>query len=161
MEQDRELRTRSDLAQKTYQNIPQGEKERLEESFLIKSGGTIKKVGGSKKKFKGGGEAAAPSTYDQTLALILAKKSLTEIADERMYTLSTIMNHLEKLAEEKKITRQDIEPHLTSTAKESIKEINKLFDKLSKEKLTPVFEALSGTISYEDLRLARILLTLP
>ena len=52
LEQDRELRTRSDLAQKTYQNIPQGEKERLEESFLIKSGVTIKKVGGSKKKFK-------------------------------------------------------------------------------------------------------------
>jgi uncharacterized protein YpbB len=84
-------------------------------------------------------------------------KSLKEIAKARKLKIRTIFDHIEHLFERKEISREEIMRLCDPKLKKALPKINKIFEKIGKEKLTPVFEKLEGEFSYDDLRIARML----
>ena len=91
-----------------------------------------------------------------TLKLLRSGKNLSQIATEQDFTLSTIVAHLERLAESGDLTTEDIS-HLLPTGWEAIETV--ISDCLAKQpddKLKPVFLALGEKYSYDTIRLVRL-----
>ncbi len=96
------------------------------------------------------------STYDITKEMIIKEMILEDIARERNLTLSTIINHLEKLAEEKEDTRVNFE--YIKDDIENFDKILKVWKKVGGDKLSPIKKALPDNISWEDIKLVKLFL---
>ena len=75
--------------------------------------------------------------------------SIDEIAKTRVFTIGTIINHLEKCEERGQVvdwTRFGIEP-------DKEKEIIEAINKLGLDKLKPIKEFLPEEISYDDIKI--------
>lgn len=92
-------------------------------------------------------------TRDETWKLLNKGLTYKEIATQRGLTISTIINHMELLANEGKAI--DIDLHISNNKKT---EILKLFNNAKTSMLRPVVEASHGNINYEEARLVRIYL---
>lgn len=76
----------------------------------------------------------------------------------RELSTGTILDHIEKLMDEKMLIKKDI-AYLKPKNKEekkNISEIVKLFKKFKTSNLKPVFESLKGRCDYDTIRFARI-----
>lgn len=110
---------------------------------------------------KHGGKAPKKkvSTYDITKELVKEKLSLEEIAKEREMTIDTIINHLEKLTGEDK--ELDISYLKKSISPSKFQKISSVFKELEKKgeqlRLSPVKNKLSASVSFNDIKLARLL----
>ena len=96
------------------------------------------------------------STYELTKKLAVQEMTIEDMARERKMTVATIINHLEKLAEEKGSGRVNLE-----YLKQDISNFDKIKDAWAKtkgDKLTPVKKILPDNISFEDIRVVRLLL---
>ena len=99
-------------------------------------------------------------TMDETKLLFLAGKSLAEIAKERNLTVGTILTHLEKL------TLRELDFDLSALEKELPKaRIEKIMEALRDSgreegvyRLTPAKAKLGENVSFDEIRLARLLL---
>ncbi len=131
--------------------------------FIVAAGGimpdpTATSVAGTKKpqsrpSYKANKEE---NTNLVTLRLLRAGKNLSQIATERSFMLSTIWNHLEKLATTGDLTDQDIS-HLRSPEWGSERDIiTACLAKQPDDKLKPVFLALGEKCSYDTIRLVRL-----
>lgn len=146
------FRAQSNEAEKTFGVIPELQMAELHDRFIIYSGGTLKKMKEKKsqdKKTKG-------STYEETLVLFRAKKTIAEIAKARGMAQTTILSHIERLLAEEKISRADIMRFLTPALSRALPAIHAAFDACDTDKLTPVFEKLKSAHPWNDLRLARM-----
>ena len=85
-------------------------------------------------------------------------KTALQIAKMRKFTEGTILSHIEKLVLKDKIKQADLSRILTPSLKNSFPKIHSAFRELDTDKLSPVFEKFNGEYSYEELRIARILL---
>jgi hypothetical protein len=77
-------------------------------------------------------------------------------------TESTIFNHLEKLVEDAAVTADDI-AHLweeTGRGDDEFENITDAFRVLGVSRLRPVYDRLNEDVSFEDLRIARMLIKL-
>ena len=83
-------------------------------------------------------------------------KTLQEVALERKLSLDTVLGHIEKLREYK----EDVTLDHTLPKKKEFDKIAKTFEKLDTRKLTPVYDALGGKVTYQDIRLVRAYLNL-
>jgi len=117
----------------------------------------LEKIGAKKfKVIKDTGEKL--STLEITLRMIKEKKSLEEIITERGVKIGTILTHIDKLLEEGVLRKNEIlylkpENDEFDTMLEEVRiESNKLKD----FKLTPIFKALGGQYTFEDIRFAKI-----
>lgn len=117
----------------------------------------MKKIGAKKNKVLDD-DGKKLSTYDITHKLLKEKKSLDKIVSERDLKIGTIISHIEKLLDEKEIKRGDI-----LYLKPKTEEFDNLFEEVKEEskkmdefKLTPVFKALGGKYSFEDIKFAKI-----
>lgn len=99
------------------------------------------------------------STYRITKSLIKEKRTIDEIVSQRGLTKGTIINHLEKLIEIKSISKKDI-LYLKPETKEFQKMLNEIGSVLEEEpkKLTPVFKALNGKYTFDEIRFAKLFL---
>lgn len=97
-------------------------------------------------------------TYTETLLLWNEGKTISQIAEMRKFTEGTILSHIEKLVLKGKINRSDLSRILTPSLKDSLPKIHSAFRELDTDKLSPVFEKFNGQYSYEELRIARMLL---
>ena len=95
--------------------------------------------------------------WEDTLALIRSGKTIATVAKMRGRTEGTILKHLESLRALGKLPIQDIR-HLARVSEQAIAEIHDAFRELDTDKLSPVFEKLGGQYSYDELRIARMLL---
>jgi ATP-dependent DNA helicase RecQ len=100
----------------------------------------------------------AESTYEVTKELLLEGRSITDIADTREVTETTIWTHIEKLAQDGQLTADDVvvlEPKDIDWGK-----ARDIFDaaivKYGAEKLKPLYEAADEEYDYTLVRLARI-----
>lgn len=130
-----------------------GERRMLEENFITASGGSIEEI-----------DMDAPrpeklSTYDETLLLLKEGKSLEETVKARELTFGTIVSHLEKLAEAGRLSTEDIRALAPKRLIEGLGAISSAAGNKSFKALTPVFKKLKGKYTFDDLRLARLLLT--
>ena len=115
-------------------------------------------VKGSKKKVK----PPKPTTFQKTLELLKEKIPLKDIAKHRTMTEATILNHVEKLLEEKKVAVNDVKylkKHISTKKFEEIsKSLKHFYSKNNDYKLGPVKNALGPSVSYLDIQLVRLFL---
>ena len=90
----------------------------------------------------------------KTKELIIKKTSVDRIAKIQGFTQGTIINHLEKLIDEE--IKLDLD--YLRLPKDRYETMKEAFKECGDEKLKPVFEYLDGKFSYDEIRLARVLL---
>ncbi|MFA5945389.1 MAG: helix-turn-helix domain-containing protein [Patescibacteria group bacterium] len=153
--EDGEFRARSENARTTYGELDSAKLEQKHKGFLVACGGRVT----ARTPIE---MLAAPLTrtprskeprYEQTLALLLEGKSVSEVATERSRKDGTIIEHLEKLKELGKLPKEKLE-HLQS--KKMFADIHSAFKAKKTQQLSPIFAHLKGKYSYDDIRLARI-----
>lgn len=92
------------------------------------------------------------TTYRETRDLLSQGLSVTEIAETRGITATTVIGHIERIAEQD--DSLDLS-HLMPDAA-TMQEIKRAFEVCRDEYLRPVWEFLQEQVSYDHLRLARI-----
>ncbi len=130
-----------------FVNVCQGRKGLMKEKEA-KDFFPIKKA---KKKTKG-------DTVEETYTLWREGKSVAEIAMLRELKDNTILSHLEKLVEQSKIKSEELEKLISDELVKALPEIYQAFKQLETNKLTEVYAHLHGKYSYEDLRLAKLVM---
>ncbi len=146
---DGALRDSSAEAQRVFEALEEtGERTTMEERFIKASGGTLDVVSRKAPKQK-------LTTLEETLALLLEGKSVTEIAKIRSLTLGTVADHIEKLSRSGGVPREIALEALPENIREHLAAIHAAFKKKGPEKLAPAHSFLKGKFSYDDLKLAR------
>jgi ATP-dependent exoDNAse (exonuclease V) alpha subunit len=98
------------------------------------------------------------STYAITHQLLKEQKSLKEMIEIRGVKVGTILTHIETLLEEGVLDKKDItylKPN-TEAFTAMVDAVAEASTTLKEFKLTPVFTALHGQYSFEDIRFARL-----
>ncbi len=148
---DRDFKWSSASARKRFEAMPEAEHATFASAFVRALGGNPK--GGARRKEKEKGD-----TYEATLSLARVAKSISEIADARSLKAETIISHLEVLKERGVLNLADIEKLVPKKDTKKFSTIRAAFNKQKTTQLTPIFKALKGAHSFEDIRLARLLL---
>jgi len=158
LEKDRDFRAASLAARETFESMPEAGKKEMQKKFVKAMGGAWMEnvggreqgVGGSKKKV----EAGLPGRLAETLQTVRDSKTLKEAVKARGLVASTIVHHLEELAELGSLARADF-AHLVPL--DALDEIHEALATTEGDKLSPVFHALHGRHSFETIRLVRLM----
>ena len=153
LKKDIEFRMGSEQALKVYVSFKADEAKRLEEDFIKLCGGAldVSDVVLKSKKPK-------VSTYDETLKLWRGFNNVAEIASARNLGQPTILDHLEKLAKKGKIERHEFARILPKNILIDMEKIQIAILTIDNNKLTAVFEHFKGQYSYEELKIARLMI---
>lgn len=156
IEADKKFRSRSDQILEYLEKKTDKEIEKSQEDFIIRCGGSIKKIDlkALQKEFD------KTSTFEKTKSLLLEKKSIDEIAIERGLTKETVLSHIEKLVMESKLDK-DAVLYLKPKGKkfkDILATFQKLYDKTGELNLSPVKSKCDKNTSYFDVQLARVFL---
>ncbi|MEI6144400.1 MAG: helix-turn-helix domain-containing protein [Candidatus Berkelbacteria bacterium] len=152
LKNDTLLRKESIQAEKVYSSISGVELKTMSDDFIIQSGGAINSVDVAVKNKK------KLSTNDETLALWKSGKDLSEIAATRKLSHKTILGHMETLVEEGRIKREELVRIIPTEFFSAVPIIHGVFRSLETDKLTPVYRFFDGKYSYDDLKLARMMM---
>lgn len=157
---DKRLREESGVAADTFTVMDEAELTKLQKQFVTAVGGRWPTASDLKKGSDDVSQRLKKeSTLEQTKELLLAKKSIKEMAKERGLTTTTIWNHLEKLADSGELQTENLN-HLFSKRHNwpyIYDELSKHMNELGTEKLKPIYEAAKEKYDYDTIRLARIL----
>lgn len=149
LEFDKELKNLSNQLADGLKRMRAEDKSRLQKEYLD----SIAPKGKDKYKKK------KLSTFEITKSLALEKKSIKEMAKARGVTGGTIISHLEKLSEERKLDPEADVAHL-KPGKENFVRIKSAFDQVYKKtgemRLSPVRDILGSRFSFDQIRLARL-----
>lgn len=94
--------------------------------------------------------------HERTKQMILREIPLEEIAKVQGFTKGTIIKHIEKIVNNK----EKININYILKPREKFEKIKIAFEKLGMEKLSPIYEYFNGEFSYDDIRLAEIMIKL-
>lgn len=128
--------------------LPNSDLQILFDKFIIYIGGSLKNTVMNHKN---------KDTYAKTLELIKEGKNLQEIVQSRDLKIATVVDHIHVLYEKGDIIVNEIVQLVPADLIKNIKIIYEAFNNCGDEKLTPVFEYLNKKISYDDLKLLRVL----
>lgn len=143
----------SETAKLMFGNMTKDEIQKMHHNFILASGGTIdKKI----KKEKRG----PIDTTETTLMMVLQGKPISTIAKERGLTMMTIYGHIEKLAAYKRLVYDDIDYLIEDKVRKGYNDIKRAFTSYDTTKLAPLYEHYKGMYTYDDLRLARMMIVL-
>lgn len=95
-------------------------------------------------------------THIITLEMLREGKQLRDVAHERKVTMSTVIGHLEKCSD---IDLSAELPHVVPDS-DALNEIQKAFESVRSQKLTPVYKKLGGSYSFDEIRIARLFITI-
>ncbi len=150
---DRSFKEQSEAARRTFEALDAGgERLEMQERFIRASGGSIEKA------TEGTMRPVKKSTYDETLSLVKSGSSMEDIVAARSLTFGTICDHLEKLREGGLVSAKEIEALIPDTLRSALPKISLAFDAVPDGKLAPVFGKLKGKYTYDELKLARIVI---
>jgi ATP-dependent DNA helicase PIF1 len=153
--QDEEFREASLGATELFGEMDtSGEIIELQQNFIKASGGHWDD---GSREIKPKKVIAKSSTYDETLRLLEAGCSPHEIAKERKLTFGTVCGHLEKLSQSGSLMKSMLRDRTPESLRKDLDRIHAAFRTQGSEHLTPIYESLKGSVSFDDLRLARIL----
>lgn len=165
---DTQFRAASEQAVDKLGHRPKEETEALQERFVRSCGGKI--IAEARPPAPRTSFAPRPANeprktrqeprWQATLALIRSGKTIAEVAALRGRTEGTILQHLESIRGMGKLRPRDI-AHLGRGCESDIAKIHAAFRELGTDKLSPAFEKLGGAYSYEELRIARMMLDEP
>ncbi|MFA7308514.1 MAG: helix-turn-helix domain-containing protein [Patescibacteria group bacterium] len=156
LEKDTEFRHGSDTTIATMAQMSSEELEGLSHDFIARAGGSIAKIAiddlvplqAKSKK----------DTTGETLVLWNQGKNITEIAKIRELKQDTILSHIEKLLKNQKISIGSPAQVLTPKVLSGLHEIKHAFADLETDKLGPVYEELDGKYTYDELKLAKLVI---
>ncbi len=168
LEKDRDFRVASDAARDAFASMLEDEKLTMQKKFVKALGGAWmdentkhetpaeggSAFGGKQIKNSNNKIGALPGRLAETLQTVRDAKSLKEAVKARGLVASTIVHHLEELAEIGKLARADF-AHLIPL--DIIDEVHEAISTTSGDKLSPVFHALHGRHSFEVIRLVRLM----
>ncbi len=159
---DAGFRSESESAEETFVALDPMDLATMHEQFVTALGGKIPKAGEVKVKKTSFERIQKESTYALTRQFILEGKKIATIAKEREMTVGTIINHIEKLAEDKQVTAGDIKQifEYDFDLDEAIKVLRDAIDEHGGEKLKPLYEATGEQYDYESIRLVRAIIFL-
>jgi KaiC/GvpD/RAD55 family RecA-like ATPase len=148
--QDRNFKLNSASARKKFDDMPADEHKQYADAFVTALGGDPR-----------GGVVPEPhkekvDTHEATLELVLKNLSLEEIAIERKLKPGTIVSHIEDLRRSEKLPAAALGSLLGADKQKELKPIIAIIKKKKLTALTPIFQALKGERSFEDIRLARL-----
>jgi len=158
---DKHFKSQSETAEDTFTAMTEAELLTLHTQFVVSSGGKLpsletvltpgKRVLAARVKKE--------STFEQTKLLLQAGKSVTDIAKARGMATSTIRGHIDKLAEIKEISTEDLKRVIKELDESgaATKAIMAAIKKHTDEKLKPLFEATGEQYDYELISLVRTL----
>lgn len=156
LEKDKDFRAASDAARSAFAAMPEAETLTMQKKFVKAMGGAWLENTNTKSAPRSGArEKGLPGRLAETLQAARDSKSLSEVAKARALTASTIVKHLEELAEVGKLARADF-AHLVSDLR-TINEIHEALASANDNRLSPVFHALNGRHSFETIRLVRLM----
>lgn len=150
LKKDREFFEQSEAAERGFAQFSDDALKKMQEEFIALCGGTIE---ASKAKSK---NLPDTTTYDETLKLWKEGKGIPEIAKLRNLVETTVLGHLEKLAQTGKINRSELVRIIPPRLLADLPKIHAAFKRLETTKLSPVFDYFAGKFSYETLFLARM-----
>ena len=147
---DTQFKLNSASARKKFDTMEESEHRTYSDAFITLLGGDTR-----------GGVNVAPKaervdTSTATLELVLKNMSLEEIATERNLKPGTIVSHLEQLKQQEKLPAAALTALIPPSKTKELKPIMSLIKKKKLTALTPIFKALDGKYSFEDIRLARL-----
>jgi ATP-dependent exoDNAse (exonuclease V) alpha subunit len=147
---DKDLKSDSKQIAIKINNLDSKEYEKKHQEFF-------QKIGAKKYKIKDDAVEKL-STYEITYKMIKKQKSLSEMSEEKGVKIPTILSHIEKLLEEKMISKKDIKYLMPKTKEfqKMLKDVEVAIKKVGDEKLTPIFNKLNKKYSFEQIRLAKI-----
>lgn len=154
---DASFRAQSNAAQQMIDAVLPDVRLSLEKKFIHACGGTVEGVYRSNKKTNTK-DRKKGATYAETLQLLKDNKSIAEIAEARGLTVTTIYGHVEKLYIDSKIDKEYVIRLLPEHVVRGLPQIHTALKESDGARLAPLFEKFKGQYSYEDLRLARLLL---
>lgn len=149
---DHSFREVSDTVSETFGEMDEKELRTLQENFVKAQGGAWVEKSTARAREKGA--ARMPGRLAETLSAVRDAHSLIDAAKSRSLAVSTIVKHLEELAETKQLARKDFAQLLPS--KDALDEISEALARDESERLAPVFAVLGGRFSFETIRLARL-----
>lgn len=149
---DQKFRNDSALARDAFAALSEtGERDTLEENFIRASGGTLSEQEPEVYEKK--------DTYTETMELIEAGGDLASIAKERNLTTGTIIGHIEKLLADGRMSGETARALSPKSVVSGLSAIEAAAGKNGFRALTPVFKKLKGRYTFDELRLARALLS--
>ncbi len=156
--QDEQFREESLAAEEKFADIPIEELEKMHENFIVASGGTLEKKEYVPEKITRKEKKKKGDTVLATLALWKEGKTVEEIAAARKLAPTTIWSHIENLVMQDKISHEEINVHVSEKLKDAFPKIHALLRSSSDGRLAPIFKELDGEFSFNDIRIARMLL---
>ncbi len=149
----------SDEAEDTFNNLEENELKQMHERFIKANNGKIPTTEDLTKPIVAAARIKKESTYEETKKLLEQGKSVEEIAKERNLAVTTIVNHIETLFENKDIPMESLQGPIKAFKNfEAAKtDIYEALATAGTEKLKPVFEATNGKYDYTLIRIVRIL----
>lgn len=157
LEIDKDFRNNSAATIDLFNITDRNELLRQFEAFIGKCGGrklteTEKNEKNDKKKKE------KISTHEVTLEIFQKGKGISAIAKERGLTEGTILSHIEALISRDRIKPSEFEKYIEPRLKKELPVIMREFEKLDTDKLSLVREAFGEKYSYDDLRVARMMM---
>jgi ATP-dependent DNA helicase PIF1 len=152
LEVDRQFTGQSESAQAAFAQLEPEQIEEMHKNFIIASGGTLegKKVSSIKVEKR--------DTLDMTKELVLAGKSLKEIAKERKLVMATVLDHIEKLLILKRLSYDTIAYLIDPKLAKALPLIEQAFAACETVLLSPVYNYLDCKYTFDTLRLARAII---
>ena len=155
---DAELRNKSSRAVEALTKYNADELTQKQNTFIERAGGNVKEM--AIEEVKQLEEKDKTPTAEITKNMLLAGKSLEDVASERSLTLGTIITHLESLKKlDKTFDFKSLNIIPKALNKTKINKIKKAL-KTNEDKLTPTMHDLQKQgidTNYEEIRLARLL----
>ena len=154
LKKDRDSRAASEAARDAFAVMPEAEKTDMQKKFVKALGGAFISENTKRAPRTRARKGTLPGRLAETLSTVREAKTLKSAAILRGLTASTVVHHLEELAELGKLVRADF-AHLVPI--EVLGEIHEALAAEKGDRLSPVFHALGGRHSFETIRLARLL----
>ncbi|PIS07634.1 AAA family ATPase [Candidatus Berkelbacteria bacterium CG10_big_fil_rev_8_21_14_0_10_43_13] len=151
--EDIKFRDDSTKTEKAFSHFSTDALQKIYDEFIKKSGGELKPQNGDRNT-----KTPKPSTIDETLSLWREGKTISQIAKDRSLSEGTIVSHLEKLTATKSINKTELSRIVSPRILTVLPKIQAAFDNQTMDKLSPIFKHCHGQYSYDELRIARMVL---
>ncbi len=153
LEVDSTFVQRSESAAVTFADMRKEDLELMHNNFVLASGGTLTTKTKKEKKEKG-------DTVDTTMMFVLQGKPISAIAKERGLTAMTIYGHIEKLVANKRLSYEDIAYLVDDKTRRGFADIKAVFTSYDTTKLAPIHQHYKGRYTYDQIRIARMMIVL-
>lgn len=158
LEVDESFRAKSAHATRFFGDLPEEDLIKLREDFIRASGGYIEEIEPVNALAHRRKVRAKADTHEETHKLYKLGMSVDDIAAERKLTVSTIMSHLEELYMRGLLETDDLRKLLTEDMVADLPEVHDALKESEGMRLSSVYQKFEGRHSYDQLRLARLLM---